>query len=380
MAPALTKILKAGHGIHLSSPPASVRMDSKGRPICSPELEPLMRPTEDGDPQKMWLNLSLFPSLDSSLPTSPLDLPGNTVLSPCFQVSASQCETVLLPSPASLLSLQSCNKSLRDSHQVVSVFPSVPDMFLGLVPGYNSQEAYLLHGCGAAPECGDMHHSPLTRTSVFPLYSLGEEKSQGCTPFFASPPTVTQEKVAGMGCVSSASVQCSSYRVNFDPLASRGVLEEAMKEQLSRTEGLHNRAGRLQRRLHALLGEHALRHCNQQLKGLQRHCQLGDVSYDNLDSINPGVLPSQLDSKPHFSQLGSSTVSYLQLRELSRSSQAVLRGLQEALDSEATASSSSDDELEEDKTKILPVVYKSTCQQACRMPATLPLCFRSSSV
>ncbi|XP_044073599.1 KAT8 regulatory NSL complex subunit 1-like protein isoform X2 [Siniperca chuatsi] len=355
MAPALTKILKDGHGIHLSSPPASVRMDSDGRAMCSAELESQMRSTDDGDLQKMWLNLSSFPSLDSCLPVSPLDVPTNPVLSPCLQASASQCETVLLPSPASLLSLLTFNKGLRDSHQVACVFPGVPDMFLVPVPEHNSQETCLLHGHSATPECrpdgGDVHHSSLIFTSVPPSYSHGEIMYQGYTPFFAPPPTLTQEKMAGMGCAPPSTGQPCSGRVNSDQLASTAVLEEAVKEQLSRQAGLRNRAQRLQRRLQALLGEHALLHCNQQLEGLKRHCQLGGVSLASPDSIHPGILPP-LGCKPHFSWLESSTASssFTELSEFSRSSQAVLRGLQEDLDSEATASSSSDDEQEEDKS------------------------------
>ncbi|XP_071314763.1 KAT8 regulatory NSL complex subunit 1-like protein isoform X2 [Trachinotus anak] len=372
MAPALTKVLKDGHGIHLSSPPSSVRVDSNGRAVCSTELEPHMRPTGDGDPQKMWLNLSLFPSLDSCLPVSPLDVPANPLLSPCLQASTSQCEAVLLPSPPSLLSFLSFNKSLRDSHQVVPILPGVPDMFLGPAPEHNSQEACLLHGCGVTPECGpdggDVRCSPFTLTRVSPSDSLEKIKLQGYTPCFAPPPTLIQEKAAGVGCPPPASMQSCSGRVNFDQLASRAVLEEAVKEQLSRQAMLHSQAWRLQRRLQALLGEHALLHCNQQFEGLKRHCRLGDVSHDSLDSINPDILPPQVGSKHYFSCLESSTApsSFTELREFCRSSQEVLRGLQEALDSEATASSSSDDELEEDKsyskTKT-PPVSSSSCER-----------------
>ncbi|KAE8299450.1 KAT8 regulatory NSL complex subunit 1-like protein MSL1v2 [Larimichthys crocea] len=347
MAPALTKTLKDGHGIHLSSPPASVRMDSDGRAVHSADLEFQLRSIDDGDLQKMWLNLSSFPSLD---------VPANSVLSPCPQASASQYETVLVPSPTSLLNLFSFGEDLRDFHQVASVFPGVPDMFL--VPGseHNSQEARLLHGHSAAPECGpdggDVHHSPLTLTIVPPSYSHGEIKHQGCTPVFAAPPKLTQEKVAGTGCPPPPLVQPCSGRVNSDQVAPRVMLEEAVKERHVRQASLHGRAQRLQRRLQALLVEHALLHCNQQLEGLERHGQLGDVSFDRLDNMHPAILPPQVGCEPNFSWLESPTASssFTELREFSCSSQAMLRGLQEALDSEATASSSSDEEVEDDRS------------------------------
>ncbi|XP_035860399.1 KAT8 regulatory NSL complex subunit 1-like protein isoform X1 [Sander lucioperca] len=366
MAPALTKILKDGHGIHLSSPPASVRMDSDGRAMCSTELESQMRSTDDGDIQKMWLNLSLFPSLDSCLPVSPLDVPANPVLSPCLQASASQFETLLFPSPASLLSLLSFNKGLRDSHQVACVFPGVPDMFL--VPEHNSQEACLQHGCNANPECGtdggDVYHSSHILSSVPPSYSYREINSLGCTPFFAPPPTQTQGKVAGMGCPPPSSVQPCSGRMNSNQLAFRAVLDAAVKEQLSRQTGLQSRAQRLQRRLQALLGEHALLHCSHQLEGLERHCQIGGVSLDSLDSIHSRILPQQVGDNCSWLESSTDSSAFTELREFNRSSQAVLRGLQEALDSEATASSSSEEEQEEakihSKIKTSPVSSSSS--------------------
>ncbi|XP_023125926.2 KAT8 regulatory NSL complex subunit 1-like protein isoform X2 [Amphiprion ocellaris] len=363
MAPALTKILKNGHGIHLSSPPASVRMDSDRR--ASTELEPHMRSTDDGGLQKMWLNLSSFRLPDSCSSSSLLDAPANPVLSPCLQTSASQCETMSLPNPGSFVSLLSFDKGQRDSHQVASVFPGVPDMFLVRVPEHNSQEACLLHGPSAAPECGpdgrDVYHSSLTFPSVCSAYS----QSQGCAPLIATSPTITQEKAAKMGFLPPASVQPCISRGNLAQLATKAVLEEAVKEQLTRQAGLHSRAWRLQRKLQVLLGEHALRHCNQQLEGLKKHCQLGGVSLGSLDSIHPGVLHPQAGSKPQFSWLQQSTApsAFTEVREFSHSSQVVLRGLQEALDSEATADSSSDEEPKEETIhrKISPL--SSSCER-----------------
>ncbi|KAF3694979.1 KAT8 regulatory NSL complex subunit 1-like protein MSL1v2 [Channa argus] len=354
MAPALTKILKDGHGIHLSSLPASIRVDSDKRPVHNTELDPQMRLTENSDLQKMWNNLSLFASLDPCLPLSLLDVSADAVLSPRLQVSASDCETVLPPSPASSFSLLSINKGPKDSHQVVPILPGVSDMFLGLVPEHNSQEAYLLQGSGDASECGPygsdvMCHSSFTHSSVSSSYSL-EVKSQGYNPLSVPPPTMTQEKGADMGCLPPAPMQRCSGRMNFDHLVSRAALEKVLKDQLYRQAGLQSRALKLQKRLQALLVEHTLLHCNQQLEGLKSRCLLGDVTHDSLDSLRPGILPPKPGGNPHFSW--SSTTSWAELREFSCSSQAVLRSLQEALDSEATASSSSDDESEEDNNHV----------------------------
>lgn len=352
MAPALTKIHKDGHGIHLSSRPAFVSKDPDGRAMRSSGLESQMKSAEDGDLQKMWLNLSSFPPQDSCLSVSPLDIPTNPVLSPCLRAAASQHQTVLLLSPSSLLNLLSFSEDLKDSQQMATIFPGGADMFL--VPEHNVQEACLLRGRSTAPECGpdggDLHHSPLTLTIAPPLYSHGEIKHQDYTPVFVPPPTLTQEKAAGMGGPPPSLVWPCGGRLNSDRLRSRVELDEAVRERLSRQAGLQSRAQGLQRRLQALLGEHALQHCNQQLEGLKRHWQLGGASSGSPDSINPGILPPQVGRKAPSSWLDSSAAqsSLTELREFSHSSQAVLTGLQEVLDSEATASSSSDEE-EEDK-------------------------------
>ncbi|XP_047457563.1 KAT8 regulatory NSL complex subunit 1-like protein isoform X2 [Mugil cephalus] len=357
MAPALTKILKNDHGVHLSSPPASATVDSDGTAaMCS--IEPCARP-DDGDLQKMWLNLSPFSSLDSCLPPGLLDSPvASPKLLPCLQASAEMS----LPSPGSLVNLLSFNKSQADAHQVASVFPGVPDMFLVPVPEHKSQEACALHGCSAALECGpdggDVHRSSLTLSSVCPLHSQGEIQFQGYTPLLQTPPTQTQENAAAANRPPQAPLQPCINRVNLPQPACKAALEEAAREQLRRQAGLQGRAWRLRRRLQALLGEHALLHCCQQLEGLKKHHQLGDAPPDSLDSIYHGVLPSQSDSKPHPSWLESLS-SYTEVREFSRSSQELLRGLQEALDSEATASSSSDEEPDEMiHGKASPVSYE----------------------
>ncbi|XP_039455488.1 KAT8 regulatory NSL complex subunit 1-like protein isoform X2 [Oreochromis aureus] len=364
MAPALTKILKNGHGIHLSSPPATVRTDSDGRAMCSIELQPHMGPIDDDDndlQQKMW-NLSSFHSLDSCLPFSLLDAPSNPPLSPCQQTSDSQGETMSLPSPNSLVSLLSFNKASRDSHQVASVFPDVPDMFLVPGPEHNRQHVCLPHGWSAAPECqpygGDVYHSSLNLTSVCPPYPQGEFTSQGHTHLFAPPPSLRQENAAGMGCPPPASQQPCIGRVNPDQLTSRAVLEEAVKAQLSRQTDLRSRALKLRKRLQILLGEQTARHCNQQLEGLAKHSRHGDLSFDCLNS-------PQESSKLSFPwlELPIASSSFSEVGEFSHSSQVVLRGLQEALDSEATASSSSDEEPVEEKIRSRISSISSSCER-----------------
>ncbi|KAM4731919.1 KAT8 regulatory NSL complex subunit 1-like protein isoform 1-T2 [Anableps anableps] len=346
MAPALTKILKNDHGIHLSSLPASARVDSDASAIlCTVELEPHLRSTDDGDLQKISLNLCSLGYLD------PVDPPGNPEPFTCGPTCCSHGEMVVRPAPDSLVSLPCFSKCQRESHQVATVFPGATDMFLIPLPEHNSQEALLLHGQSVQPECGpdggDVCHSSLILPSVCPSYSHGEQTSQNLTSMYATQPKMMYEELEKLGPPpTAASRQLGTGFVNSDRLESRNLLEDAAKKQLSRQVELHGRACRLQRRLQALLGEHALKHCSQQLEGLKKHFQLEDVPLDSVESVTP----PQTCSNPCFSWEESITPSafFAEVADFCESNQMVLRGLQEALDSEATGSSSSDDESEED--------------------------------
>lgn len=335
--------------INLTPLPASVRVNSDARAMCTVELEPHMRSADDCELQKM-LNLCLFHSLDSCLPLRPLDPPVNPELLACVQTSASPNEMLPFTSPDSPINFLSFNKCQRESHQVAAVFPGVPDMFLIPVPEHNSQEACLLHGQSAAPEFrpdgGDVHHSSLT---LRPSYSHGELASQSHTRINATQPAMVCEGLAGMARPLPASVQPSTDVLHFDQVEFKAELEDIVKEQLSKHEGLKDKAWRLQTRLRALLGDHVLLHCSQQLEGLKQDCQFEDVALDRLGSVHHEAPPKSYSDADLFGQ-ESATVwpSYTEVTEFCDSSQVVLRDLLEALDSEATGVSSSDDEPEED--------------------------------
>lgn len=342
MAPALTKLLKNDHGLHLSSPPTAVRMDSDASGVlCAVELKPHLRSTGDGDLQEISLNLCSLGYLD------PVDPPANPEAFTC----RSQIEMVALPAPGSLVSLPCFGKYQRESHQLATVLPGATDMFLFPLSAHNSQKALVLHGQIVEPECGpdggDVRHSSYILPRGCPSYSqCSTQTSQNVTSMHASQPKMMCEELEGMlGPAPTAALrQPGTGFVNPDRLESRNLLGDVAKERLSRHVGLQGRACRLQRRLQALLGEHALKHCSQQLEGLRKHFQLEAVPHDSLDSVSP----PQTCTNPCSSWENSITAFFSEMADFCESNQTVLRGLQEALDSEATGSSSSDDESEED--------------------------------
>ncbi|XP_028291516.1 KAT8 regulatory NSL complex subunit 1-like protein isoform X2 [Gouania willdenowi] len=313
MAPALAKMLKNSHGIHLSSPPASVTVDQTKITNYNPDLGPDTSWIKDGDLKKMWQNLSSFHFLDSCLLLNTLDDPGNVEFSP-------------LPT---------------EPHPLNSAFPGVLGMFSVPAPEHNRQEACLLHEQRTVPECGpdgsNMPHS----SRVFPSNSHWEINSQGCAALLVTPDSLTHAEITETGRPPPGKTWHRWVAIDHVP-------STAVKQQqcLSRQAELHERALKLQRRLQTLLGEHTVKHCNQQLEGLREHCQRGKVSPQCLSSPSHRCPQhSKLSRKALFSWQ-KQPCSLEEVREFSRSSQVLLRGLQEALDSEATANSSSDEELD----------------------------------
>lgn len=324
MTPALTKVFKDGCGIHACA--SSVRRDPEGTTTCCSELKTQLNSVDDDDLQKLLPLLSSFPPQSSCLPT-------DVLTSPVF--SLSQDQVVLLPCASPLPGLLSVSEDAARSQQDASVFPGGSDMFEP-----NCQAACLLYGRSPSlthgPGGGDVPHAPLLDVAPS-VYSQAEKKHQGYPPVVVPLSACVQEEAGPMGCLSPPPQQPFGNRSASD---QPGVmLTDALRQRLTRQAGLQSKAQRLQKRLQVLLGEHAMQHCIQQLDGLNRQLDVPTFSRDSTRLRGP----PQRGRQAADSGLGSS----MELGEFIQSNQAVLRGLQGALDSEATLSSSSDEEYEE---------------------------------
>ncbi|XP_034042413.1 KAT8 regulatory NSL complex subunit 1-like protein isoform X2 [Thalassophryne amazonica] len=311
--------------------------------MTSDKPKTLMRTLEDVHPQKMLLNPSLIPSLDPYFSQNLLDILASSVLPPFLEGSASQCEMAFLPSPGSLFNILSLSGSMKDSYRDDSEIPGTLDVFLIPMPGQNGKAPFPLHGSSAAPDCGpdseDVHHSTIHLTndhiSVFKPTHL-----------------LTQEAVAGFEIPPISPVQPSAGKSECDKPIFEGVPEEAVKERiqwhLARQAALQNRALELQRTLQIQIGHHTVQHYSHQLDELLRHCQTETVSFD---SLSPEKFLPSAGSKLCFPEQESSGASsyWTELLDFGHSSTAALRHLQESLDSEATATSSSDEEPADDR-------------------------------
>ncbi|KAA0715551.1 KAT8 regulatory NSL complex subunit 1-like protein [Triplophysa tibetana] len=143
--------------------------------------------------------------------------------------------------------------------------------------------------------------------------------------------------------------------------ACDGTLEEGLRIHslwnISQNAALVDRANLLQKRLLAMLGEHASRHYFHQLEGLRR--KLLSVSYSPKSPMASGVFftPTHETSNAEEDVLGQIPQTHKlslksrDLENLAQCGRAVLPGMLESLDSDATLSSSSDDEADNEDAK-----------------------------
>lgn len=158
MAPALTKLSKDAHGIHLATTLALSNMDADGA-MLNMECDPQLKLKDGSYAQRVWLNLSSLPCLDTFCSgTSPLEV-SESLLSPLLHASAGQYNTVLLSSPGSLFNLLFLNKNLKNS---LGACPGAQDMYFVPVTEHNSQgvvQQQCQHS-GQGPDGYDIPQSP----------------------------------------------------------------------------------------------------------------------------------------------------------------------------------------------------------------------------
>ncbi|XP_050976076.1 KAT8 regulatory NSL complex subunit 1-like protein isoform X2 [Labeo rohita] len=127
---------------------------------------------------------------------------------------------------------------------------------------------------------------------------------------------------------------------------------------LSQHVSLANRASCLQQRVLAMLGEHACRHYNHQLDGLKKelleaHCSSKLTSghlFETFKAVEMQEVEQALMRNLQYPQAHKQPLKFRDLQNLAHNGHAVLHGVLEALDSDATVSSS-DEEWDHDDTK-----------------------------
>ncbi|KAL1267571.1 hypothetical protein QQF64_032934 [Cirrhinus molitorella] len=277
--------------------------------------------------QMVWQNLPSMVHLDHLSSKGSPQLP-EMLLSPLFQDS--RPKAFLLSSPEPLLTLLSLNRNS----------PGTPS---------------------AAPQ---MCFMPTPEDWVEP----GHHLTHVCS---------TRDCQAGTKSLSLEQAPHHSRKNNALSQTLVGTMEE-IKEglmiqslwHLSQHVSLANRASCLQQRVLAMLGEHASRHYSYQLDGLKKklleaHCSPKLTSghlFETFNSVEMQEVEQALIRNLNYSQAHGQALKSRDLQNLAHSGHAVLRGVLEALDSDATVSSSDEEWDHEDAKRTSVESHCHVCE------------------
>lgn len=266
--------------------------------------------------QKIWQNLPSVLHLDLlSSKGSP------QLLSPMFQESCPKA--FLLSSPE--VTLLSLNRSSPAGAPQMCFMPTLEDNAQYMVePSHNPKP--LQHGCSARD------------------YQVGTKSEQ-------APHRNTKNIASNPTWVDSVEEM------------EEGLMIQSLWH-LSQHVSLANRAGRLQQRVLAVLGEHASRHYSHQLEGLkskllQTRCSPKnpmtlDSLFETFNAVEMQEVEQALGRNLQYPQAHGQPLKSRDVQSLAHSGHAVLHRVLESLDSDATGSSS-DEEWEHEDTKRTPV-------------------------
>ncbi|XP_051762589.1 KAT8 regulatory NSL complex subunit 1-like protein isoform X2 [Ctenopharyngodon idella] len=269
--------------------------------------------------QKIWQNLPSVVHLDLLSSKGSPQLP-EMLLSPMFQDSCPKA--FLLSSPE--LTLLSVNRNSPGSPA------GAPQMCF--MPTLEDNAQYMV----------EPRHNPK------PL-------QHGCS---------TRDYQVGTKSLSSEQAPHQNRKNNASWVDSVEEMEEGLMIQslwhLSQHVSLANRAGRLQQRVLAVLGEHASRHYSHQLEGLkskllETRCspqcpRTSEHLFETFNAVEMQEVEQALERNLQYPQAHGQPLTSRDVQSLAHGGHAVLHRVLESLDSDATGSSS-DEESEHEDTR-----------------------------
>ncbi|XP_020636337.2 KAT8 regulatory NSL complex subunit 1-like protein isoform X1 [Pogona vitticeps] len=166
------------------------------------------------------------------------------------------------------------------------------------------------------------------------------------------------------------------YQVHYDALASTKNCTPSGKEQelnfrllqcVNKQQVLLSRAKRTQKRLQIMLAKHVVRHCEQQMKCIVRHqiqrmkafhdpASVLDSNYHGCTTAKNENYNLEANSKDVEHHCG---IASGEIKVFARTTAGLLSQMEESLDSEATCSSSSEDDDEQISRNVVAVNYRS---------------------
>ncbi|XP_036433498.1 KAT8 regulatory NSL complex subunit 1-like protein [Colossoma macropomum] len=357
MTPALSKSSDKVRRVHISSSVFTGHMESNGS-VLGMDVDPPLKLLDDSYAHRFWLNLSSLPFLDSYSSKDPLEL--TEMLLPSLFHNPESFKTVLLSNQGSLLDCLSMDKNGADSAVSTTVSPDV------CFPVYeDSRMTAVEKPTSEQPDSSTEHYQGVTQSPPPQQCPQGESSSPDNAAQLRHPAVRPQEAnhIKQHDADTLRHIWHSSSQT--EPSAMQGTPKARTEWLASRHGSLVARADRANRRLHALLGEHAVQHCTSELQGLGRKLHqegsslrasflaTGSFSSPETKAFDAPVEQTGLSNPPDCSssqRRSQSVQKTKEMQSLAQCGQAVLQGVQKALDSDATASSS-DEEWDHEETQ-----------------------------
>uniref|UniRef100_A0A8D0E7S4 KAT8 regulatory NSL complex subunit 1 like n=1 Tax=Salvator merianae TaxID=96440 RepID=A0A8D0E7S4_SALMN len=146
------------------------------------------------------------------------------------------------------------------------------------------------------------------------------------------------------------------------PRSKEEQLNLRLLQCINKQQALLSRAKRTQKRLQILLAKHVVRHCDQQMKCFVRHQLQRMKAFRGSTSALDGSYNQCTKIKTENNSVESNTrkdVLSDEIKMFAHCSSGLLSQVEKSLDSEATCSSSSEDDDEQISRNVLPVNYRS---------------------
>ncbi|KAL6484306.1 hypothetical protein MHYP_G00063510 [Metynnis hypsauchen] len=357
MTPALSKSSNKVSRVRIPSSVFIGHMESNGS-VLGMDVDLPLKLLDDIYAHRFWLNLSSLPFLDSYSSKDPLEL--TEMLLPSLFHNPESFKTVLLSNQGSLLDCLSMDKNTADSVVSTTVSPDVH------FPVYeDSRITAVEKPTSEQPDCSTEHYQGVTQSPPPQHCPQGESRSSDNAARLRHPAVRPQEAnhIKQHDADTLMHIWHSSSQTGSS--AMRDTLKARTEWLASRHGSLVPRADRANRRLHVLLGEHAMQHCSSQLEGLGRKLHQegsslrssflasGSSSSPETKAFHALVEQNGLSSLPDCSSSQRSPQSVQKTKDmqsLARCGQAILQRVQKAVDSDATASSS-DEEWDHEETR-----------------------------
>uniref|UniRef100_A0A670IDI5 Long-chain specific acyl-CoA dehydrogenase, mitochondrial n=1 Tax=Podarcis muralis TaxID=64176 RepID=A0A670IDI5_PODMU len=361
MTPALQEKAMKGHGICLSSSLSSRVMESNDA-LGMGSTRPVKEKMKDGSVTKITCSMLGFPIPQANHSTD------------CFNLkylgSQSSKHYPVLMSPSSTFHVNNKNCVQRNSeeHSCSKVrnplCNSTNTHFSQIINSESGEQVRgetLLGSTKNLPEMGKLFDSCLTESRNVEERQLPNCKGYQKNGFLSKALFINPETKKG-DLFHQVCDDALEPKMNYNPSTKEQELNFHLLQCVSKQQALLSRAKRTQKRLQILLAKHVVKHCDQQMKCFVRRQLQRMKAFHDPSGVLGGSYHRCTNIKMENREANTSKdiqrdfdVSSDEIKVFARSTAGLLFHAEESLDSDATCSSSSEDDDEQISRKAMSV-------------------------